>query len=606
MLEFNNNHIFTGYIKQLLASFNLPSYRVYDEKLHKQYQAIIEKLQNYEDPVCTERTYLTKEIDALSSQVATDTLDPETDWGIKLSELQTSLADINAKVVEGSDTQMQKALKLLQAGQTPEQISLQMDAEDKDKKHILLFDEEHKSTLIDMLQQEHLVPTIYRNDPETYANKGNVAYPTSLRYAPYIKDNRIQLYVQKTVNNKKVYSWCDSHAQFDTFVGKHKDIHTQGNAKGYYSQKYYIYNRYERNYSTTLPLSNNEYDSQTHEYLGNYLRFLRDYNKIDLMSLYNCFSNNICEQLDVTIPVTSSYSASFKSNADTYKIYMVPVKMFKQYTIALDSSADIEMFCGLFGKYYNSSSAFQNIAKNTYSCLNTSQFSKPQLYTKLNTFCDWLNIDSRAALAELEDDLKLFIKIPNTVSSSIVILEGNYCNAGDYGLTKIKSNRDGVSVVTKQLVYNKTVINFEHIADIEDSDSISLISQPQLLRINTGISHPFADRLVEYLTGNVITPLDEIGDNVVRAKTVMSKRLSGTKHTISIDPLWTDNMKYYAYAFMTDLKTTSFGNVPRFSVEKTHDCLGYIDKDVETCYTSSNTLDADTIASVDIYNEEWE
>ena len=57
---------------------------------------------------------------------------------------------------------------------------------------------------------------------------------------------------------------------------------------------------------------------------------------------------------------------------------------------------------------------------------------------------------------------------------------------------------------------------------------------------------------------------------------------------------------------MTDLKTTSFGNVPRFSVEKTHDCLGYIDKDVETCYTSSNTLDADTIASVDIYNEEWE
>lgn len=393
MLEFNNNHIFTGYIKQLLASFNLPSYRVYDEKLHKQYQAIIEKLQNYEDPIWTEMTYLKDEIKALSTQVTAETPDPETDLSVKLSELQTSLAELNAKVVEvkEGDARLQKALKLLQAGQTPDQISLQMDAEDKDDKHVLLFDEENKSNLIDILQQEHLIPTIYRNDPETYANKGNVEYPTSLRYAPYIKDNRIQLYVQKTINNRKVYSWCDSHAQFDNFVGKHKDIHTQGNTEGYYSQKYYIYNRYERNYSTTLPISNNEYDSQTHEYLGNYLRFIRDYNKIDLMSLYNCFSNNICEQLDVTIPTipgTDKYSASFKSDADTYKIYMVPVKMFKQYTIAIDSSADIEMFCGLFGKYYNSSSTFQNLAKNTYACLNTSQFSKPQLYTKLSTFCD--------------------------------------------------------------------------------------------------------------------------------------------------------------------------------------------------------------------------
>lgn len=48
------------------------------------------------------------------------------------------------------------------------------------------------------------------------------------------------------------------------------------------------------------------------------------------------------------------------------------------------------------------------------------------------------------------------------------------------------------------------------------------ITPLQLLRINSGTSHPFADRLMEYLTKNAITGDDDISDNIERVQQTMS------------------------------------------------------------------------------------
>lgn len=403
----------------------------------------------------------------------------------------------------------------------------------------------------------------------------------------------------------------------------------------------------------------NIYDTATHEYLGDYLRFLRDYHNINLMSLYNCFTDKIYNNVffDFTINPDSTKShvkAHFNTLDSKYKIYALPVKLFAEYTIAVDSSQGIEVFCGLYNTNLDQSAKAAKLAAKTYQKFNKTLFNQPILYNKLSLE-NWSKENdfvlkegqkrvrtdtyTRWDITMREHDLRLFIKVPVSCQSSITILEGDF---RDFNNSKFAPDPD-----TGNLVYqnNRSILNFNNAKRGDNVDlnnyTFKPISKLQLLALNTGESYPFADRLIEYLSGSAITPIDEIADNIKRVQRVMCQN----NNYFKIEGLWENKMQNLLYDYVmnsgpvkvvtvgndkTDpntynkevdteiykgptrqaLKDSRQGRHPRqgYAIKSTlYDVLGYADKDTEKLYANwkldGNKAKVGTsLQTVDIYN----
>ena len=387
-------------------------------------------------------------------------------------------------------------------------------------------------------------------------------------FVSYIKDGSVQQYVKNKEGNS--YTW--------------KVIADP-----------YLYNIFVPNETKNYVIKNNIYDYYTHEYLGEYLRFIRDFHNVDLMPLYNCFSDHICNNIELTFDIgkEDKKSITFSGSNPEYKIYMLPVKLFQKYTIAIDCQQKYELCCGIYGKYLDTREVFRQIPGKTYKKV-MGQFNKPILYDLAELLPSKLAIGSDADkkqweetmtwLAKNECDLKLFIKLPASNNSSITVLEGDYRSWNDsYGVGINKTQ-------------NKTILNFEASDECLSNSNLKLITPLQLLKFNTGKSYPFADRLVEYLLGNTITPLDEIADNIKRVQTIALKNGQVNK----ADGIWTDKLQKILYSFMNSEELTQSNKK-----ETDHDILGYADKDVENAYYAKMTNGGvETLLQVDLYKNE--
>ena len=407
-------------------------------------------------------------------------------------------------------------------------------------------------------------------------------------YVPYIKDGLIQEYIDG--------KWVEVGMR--DFKNRH------------------IHNYYEGfkslNYTKNLKIKNNNYDSYTHEYLGDYLRFIRDYYNLDLMPLYNCFSNNPCGNLKLSFTVQNkneTKNIEFNTTDSNYKIYMVPVKLFKQYTIAIDSALPIEMCCGIYGIYQDNRATFLDLPALTYQKVRASNFSAPFLYSKVIDLIERFPEKSRNELAQNEDKLKLFIKIPAQNTSTITILEGDYRDwnnvSASCGISKFS---DG----SEASLHNYTIVNFEN---LPENPELSLKTPLQLLAFNTGEQHPFSDRLIEYLTDNAITSIDEINTNIARAQKVIKAATNiaengletkdGETHAIytyryepETDGFWDAQMRYAIYDYMTQSEHPKKDKVTAIDKHfiNRYDILGYVDKDTEKYYSYDDEQTKTTIS----------
>jgi len=335
----------------------------------------------------------------------------------------------------------------------------------------------------------------------------------------------------------------------------------------------YIYNKPLLNITSKLKMNSSIYDSYTHNYLGNYLRFLRDYHKINLMGLYNCFSNEIPNIQNKLIKLNNNNAIEINSSDSEYDYYIVPVKFNKQYTIAIDASIQYSLMCLFYNKIFIEKSedsskynSYINLLSESYTNVPGSNFNKPFLYSTY--------FDSAKYFWQDEKNLKLLLKVPASLNSSIVILEGNYlssCSVLDNNLTFDYIVNDS-NLLAKNIVYPTKL---------------------SLLSVNNHISYPFADRLVEFLIGNAITNMDVFSNDVKRVQDRLYKNLEFK----GLPNIWTDDLRNDVYTVENSVNylmgtpkmrsTIMWNDVVKYYefkkfIDQHYDLTGYVDKDIES------------------------
>ena len=326
----------------------------------------------------------------------------------------------------------------------------------------------------------------------------------------------------------------------DWFVKVKQDLSTEPYMR-------YWYNHFHPNLTKKLRLENDLYDSYTHRYLGDYLRFIRDCFDVDLMSMYNCFDNTIEIQnnkkyLITPIKYGKTYSIFSLKNSITYFIDTDYVE--NRLNIKEQSKLSRNLFssCILFNPLYPSS---EMITQN-----------------------DNIQAVNRFTNVFREKNLRLIIEQEINDNSPFVILEGDYSTYKPY-FSNIQINYEKENNKYRyEDAYNNIFTGNINISNFQLVNELNRNQE----------NYPVADRLLEYLFGNVITDLDPISKNIIDAKKKFSFRYQRNNLGQLVVNLNSINGKFTIMDRFKMLDAISMNQ--KYDTDK-QDLLGFVDKDVE-------------------------
>ena len=322
------------------------------------------------------------------------------------------------------------------------------------------------------------------------------------------------------------------------------------------------------------------YSIEIHEQLGNYLRAYRDYYNIDLMNFYNCYSGRLISNFG--LPITA------RKNINNVTVWWQgPVKAGTKVTcfpIKVGASYRIKIYNNIRGSvevqplFFNNGKLLKISAQPSYDVGYFLAPSRSKGIVKDFTY--------QADIEGLLTESLCNCTCKQTGESECKCHDGySSCNCTICGV------RDRDIAIQQLLKKQKYLYLFLQVPTTEDL-RVSVIESTgyptalhnSLLELDDiDYNVPFSDKLLEYLTGNVITSVDPIQHNIEVVQQIISSEdfeaKFGKRFTSTYSRgIYDENMRLFLYHIFANYKIT---NEQSLEGQPLKDYLGYVDKDVE-------------------------